>query len=154
MWFSETFEKTVNTVSVQVTFSCWHFGGNRTWSQLSPIWGLDHIWQLQNFIFLAADMISVSRSPKIAKAGLNFIFPCWKSHQGILFSYGTLIHAYSERYSYDNCASGIALSKRAAAGTEQFSCHLTGRTKTCSLHCWKSVCFSQLWVIPAGKGAE
>lgn len=52
-------------------------------------------------------MISVSRSPKIAKASLNFIFPCWKSNQGILFSYRTLIHTYSERYSWDNCASGI-----------------------------------------------
>lgn len=75
MWFGETFEKTVISDSVQITFSCWPLGGDGTRSQLSPICFIDHIWQLQSFIFFSCRYdFSLSYSPKIAKAGLDLYF--------------------------------------------------------------------------------
>lgn len=132
MWFSETFEKTVITESVQVTFSCWHLGGDGTWSQLRLICLLNHIWQLQSFIFfLVAAVILVYHTHRNEQSQVSIsYFLAEKNHQGIQFSYGRIAHAYCECYSEDNSASGIALSKRTAAGTKQFSYNLLCEAKT------------------------
>lgn len=105
------------------------------------------------YFFSCSCDFGLSYSPKRAKAGLNFLFPCWKkNHQGIQFSYRRIAHTYCECYSEDNSASGIALSKRTAAGTKQFSYNLLCEAKTC----WRSQMETSAFLVqlPSGRLAR
>lgn len=83
------------------------------------------------YFFLVAAVILVYHTHRNEQRQVSIsYFLAEKNHQGIQFSYRRIAHAYCECYSEDNSASGIALSKRTAAGTKQFSYNLLCEAKT------------------------